>query len=120
MLNTTTDLKKNALKAFLSGFVVILLLALLAACLLIPHVFSQKSASNVFDEIELGASKSTVEQILGRNGIHCRLPIDGPKLIVVCDFSDFWRDYQVVVEADTNQVVRKSFTFRSPRQLINR
>jgi hypothetical protein len=118
MLTTTPSTSTKA--RLLAGLIGFLIVALIIACFLAPHVFARRSAEAAFQRIKLTMPKSQVEQILTEAGISCRWPDAAGTAPMACYFSDFWREYRIALNRKTNQVDRKSFGFKRSRSIALR
>jgi hypothetical protein len=73
-------------------------------------VFGCLTKRSAFNEIQLAFSRDTAELLLRRAGVSCPVPIVHCSVYM---FSDFWRQYLIQIDPDTNLVVRKNIAFRN-------
>lgn len=79
--------------------------------LLLPRLNAEKSGFASFCQIRMAMSKSQVDAVLQDHKTPCQWRGLGPAG-EKCEFTDFWREYRIVLDLKTDKVVRKSFTFK--------
>ncbi len=92
--------------------------AVLSVPFVVADVYAHFSKARIFAQIRIGMSGSEARNILESGQIWCGLAGKGrgPE----CRFSDFWRDYEIMVDSERKVVTGKSFRFRRHRSLLKR
>jgi len=111
------SLVKLLLKLMGSGM---LLGLALAGPFLVADAYGHFSAARAFEQVHLGMPRLEAESILLKEGIWCGWPGVSDASDSVCCFSDFWRNYLIVVDPSTGVVSRKYFAFKHRRRLLDR
>jgi len=104
---------KTKIFVFLAG---ITFGGLIAAWVFGKEILAKPSALDSFARVALGSSTEELEMTLRARGIACQWAALSTSLHA-CTFSDFSHEYRILVNADTNHIIRKSFSFRRPRLL---
>jgi hypothetical protein len=92
-----------------------LLAALVTFFFLSSRYATERSAFAPFSQIKLAMSQAQMENILRDEGVFYRARTSSDRAF--CEFSDFWREYRIVLDSRTRKVVRKSFGFKRSRFL---
>lgn len=91
---------------------------LIAAGLFAVDVSDHLSTREVFDRIQLGMDREEAISVLGQGEVLCELTVSTGNSS--CHFSDYWRDYQIVLDRDTGKVFSKIFAFRKRKYISER
>jgi hypothetical protein len=75
------------------------------------------SKANLFESIQIGMPVDRVKQILQEGEILCGINANTAR---ECDFSDFWRHYEVALDPDRQEVRSKVYYFKERSWLVNR
>src|SRR3990172_1019840 len=62
---------------------------------------------DIYGEIRLGTPRQQVGSILDKKGITCGFSGSLERGQTVCTFSDFWREYTIAFDPETQLVIRK-------------
>jgi hypothetical protein len=77
---------------------------------------TERSAFTPFREIKLTISQAQMEDVLRDQRVIYHWSGTSPDR-AICQFTDFWREYRIVLDPKTRKVVRKSFGFKRSRFL---
>jgi hypothetical protein len=108
MLSTVGSLDRAPFQSVAVGFISS---AVLVLCFFVPRLLHQGPTFGVFERVKLTMPRTQAETLLRSGGAICRWASADS----ICEFSDFWREYRIVMSSQTGTVVRKSFAFKHSR-----
>jgi hypothetical protein len=110
MANTSRRPVKQALKIVVAG-------TILGLAPSIYDAVSFLSRSRVFERMSIGLPETTAREILIKENVACGISLYKEHS---CWFSDFWRDYAIIVDPDTGTISRLSYTRRRRQSILHR
>ncbi len=108
----------NTLRAVMKTAVIILLAGTILG--LAPSIYDATfflSRSRVFEQMSIGLPQGTVFEILRKENVTCGVSLGTEHS---CRFSDFWRDYAIIVDPDTKTVSGLYYSRRYRPSILHR
>ena len=112
-METKTYGRNSNIYGFLIGFGVGVVIAL---ALFSYRAFrGGRNLMDTFMAVRLGTAEEETQQLLQSAGIRCDWRTPASTNPAVCSFSDYTHEYRIVLSAADRKIIRKSFSFRTPK-----